>query len=316
MHSNFKIRLVTKVAKLYYEESLLQKEIAKKLHLSQATVSRLLQTAVDQKIVKTSVSVPTGVFSDLEEKIEKKYNLKDVIIADTNTDSSEEILRSIGSAASSYLETVLNKNEVIGISSWSTTLLSTVNSMQPQSNRQNIKVVQILGGMGNPAAETHANHMIKRLANLVNGEAIFLPAPGVTPKGSSPEIYKQDEFVKKAINMFDKVTLALVGIGTMEPSKLLAISGNVFSENELVELKEKGAIGDICLHFFNKDGVPIRTELQERVISMDLDHIKNVDRAVAIAGGKNKVQSIKAALIGQYVNVLITDRYTAKAILA
>lgn len=316
MLSKSKLRLVTKVAQLYYEKGYLQKQIAKELHLSQATISRLLKTANEQNIVKTSVSIPVGVYSDLEEEIEEKFGLKEVVIADAPSKSNnEEILRSIGSAASYYLETTLSKGEVIGISSWSTTLLAMVNAMQPISNVKDTKVVQILGGIGNPAAETHASHLIKRLSSLVNGEAIFLPAPGVTPKGSSPKIYMQDEYVKKAIDMFDQISLTLVGIGTLEPSKLLANSGNVFSEEELNELEENGAIGDICLHFFDKDGSPIETSLNKRVISMSLDQIKGVERSVGIAGGKRKINAIKAALKGNYINVLITDRFTAEGIL-
>jgi len=316
MLSKSKLRLVTKVARLYYENGYLQKQIAEELHLSQATISRLLKTADEQKIVKTSVSIPVGVYSDMEKKIEDKYGIKEVIIADTpSKPDEEEILRSIGSAASYYLETTLSKSEVIGISSWSTTLLAMVDAMQPIKNPKDTKVVQILGGIGNPAAETHASHLIKRLSSLVNGEAIFLPAPGVTPKGSSPEIYMQDEYVRNAIDMFNKISLALVGIGTLEPSKLLANSGNIFSEEELHELEEKGAIGDICLHFFDEQGNPIETSLNKRVISMWLDKIKRVERTVGIAGGKRKVKAIKAALKGNYINVLITDRFTAEDIL-
>ncbi|MDR8389808.1 sugar-binding transcriptional regulator [Aliifodinibius sp. S!AR15-10] len=316
MLSKSKLRLVTKVAQLYYEKGHLQKQIAEELHLSQATISRLLKTADEQNIVKTSVSIPVGVYSDMEEEIEELYGLKEVVIADAPSKANnEEILRSIGSAASYYLETTLSKGETLGISSWSTTLLAMVNAMQPIRNVKDTKVVQILGGIGNPAAETHASHLIKRLSSLVNGEAIFLPAPGVTPKGSSPEIYMQDEYVKKAVEKFNAISLALVGIGTLEPSKLLANSGNVFSEQELNELEKNGAIGDICLHFFDEDGNPIETSLNKRVISMSLDQIKKVERTVGIAGGERKVKAIKAALKGQYINVLITDRHTAENIL-
>jgi len=315
MLSSHKLRLVTKVAQLYYEKEYLQKQIAEELHLSQATISRLLKTANKENIVKTSVSIPTGVYSNLEAQLEEQFNLKEVIIAKASSESNDEILRSIGTAAAYYIETTLSKGEVLGISSWSTTLLAMVNAMQPLSKIQQTKVVQILGGMGNPAAEIHATHLIKRLASLVKGEAIFLPAPGVTPKGSSPKVYMKDGFVKQAINMFDQVSVALVGIGTLEPSRLLANSGNVFTQKELERLEKNGAIGDICLHFFNEQGTPIKTSLNERTISMSLDQIKNIDRSVGIAGGKKKIKAIKAAIKGSFINVLITDNFTAKKIL-
>src|SRR5699024_2899382 len=103
--------------------------------------------------------------------------------------------------------------------------------------------------------------------------------------------------------------------GTLEPSRLLANSGNVFTQKELERLEKNGAIGDICLHFFNEQGTPIKTSLNERTISMSLDQIKNIDRSVGIAGGKKKIKAIKAAIKGSFINVLITDNFTAKKIL-
>src|SRR5699024_9571541 len=214
MLSSHKLRLVTKVAQLYYEKEYLQKQIAEELHLSQATISRLLKTANKENIVKTSVSIPTGVYSNLEAQLEEQFNLKEVIIAKASSESNDEILRSIGTAAAYYIETTLSKGEVLGISSWSTTLLAMVNAMQPLSTIQQTTVVQTYGDMRNPAAVTHGTHLIQRLASLVKGEAIFLPARGVTPKGCSPKVYMKDGFVKQAINMFDQVSVALVGIGT------------------------------------------------------------------------------------------------------
>jgi len=311
MLSQYKLRLVTKVAQLYYEKNYVQKRIADELHLSQATISRLLKLAKEEKIVKTVVTIPSGVYSELESELEKKYGLKEVIIAEASSNSQDEILRSIGSAAAYYLETTLSKGDTIGISSWSSTLLSMVDAMQPLKNLNETKVVQILGGIGNPAAETHASHLIKRLASLVNGEAIFLPAPAVIPPGSKPENYINDEFVKRALNMFNKVNVVLAGIGTLEPSQLLANSGNIFAEDELIELKERGAIGDICLHFFDENGDPIETSLNKRVMSMSLQNIKKVERTIGVAGGKRKVKAIKAAMRGNLINVLITDKFTA-----
>src|SRR5699024_12809137 len=166
MLSKSKLRLITKVAQLYHEKGYLQKQIGEELHLSQATISRLLKTADKQNIVKTSVSIPVGVYSDMEEEIEDRYGLKEVVIADAPSKSNEEILRSIGSAASYYLETTLSESDIIGISSWSTTLLAMVNAMQPISNVKNTKVVQIMGGIGNPAAETHASHIDRKSTRL------------------------------------------------------------------------------------------------------------------------------------------------------
>ena len=58
------------------------------------------------------------------------------------------------------------------------------------------------------------------------------------------------------------------------------------------------------------------TELNDRVISMDLDQLRAVRRVVAVAGGKRKTNAIRGALAGKLVNVLITDLATADRLLA
>jgi DNA-binding transcriptional regulator LsrR (DeoR family) len=89
----------------------------------------------------------------------------------------------------------------------------------------------------------------------------------------------------------------------------------VFSPQELALLQKHGAVGDICLQFFDAAGMPVRNPLGDRVLGITLPQIKKVKRVIALAGGKRKTNAILSALLGRWVNVLITDRYTAKAIL-
>ncbi len=309
------LRLITSVARLYYEQGLGQLEITARLSLSQSTVSRLLKRARDEKIVRTVVSVPSGVYPELEDKLQTKYNLKQAVVADCASDTEETTRREIGTAAAYYLETTLKQNEVVGISSWSETLLAMVDAMHPLSRQTKTQVVQILGGVGNPAAEAHAARLTGRLADLIQGQVTSLPAPGVVGSANSLRVLLEDQFVGKAMALFDRVTLALVGIGAVEPSKLLASSGNVFSAEELNQLRTQGAVGDICLRFFDPSGQPVWTPLNERVIGMTLEQLRQVKRSVGIAGGGRKFEAIRGALRGGWINVLITDRFTAERLL-
>jgi len=122
----------------------------------------------------------------------------------------------------------------------------------------------------------------------------------------------EDPYVQQAMGLFRSLTLALVGIGAVEPSKLLAASGNVFSPRELQSLRDRGAVGDICLRFFDAMGTPITTPLNDRVIAIELADLKRVDRVVGIAGGRRKTEAILGALRGRLINVVITDRATAE----
>ncbi len=110
--------------------------------------------------------------------------------------------------------------------------------------------------------------------------------------------------------------IALVGIGDIEPSKLLTLSGNVFSLEEQEELRGKGAVGDILLRFFDKNGKPVKGPLSNRVVSMSLEQLTRTNRAIAVAGGPRKFKAISGALRGKWINVLVTDRRTAERLLA
>ena len=64
-------------------------------------------------------------------------------------------------------------------------------------------------------------------------------------------------------------------------------------------------------HFIDKDGNPVHTDIDERLISTSLDTLKELNNVIGIAGGKHKTDVISAALKGRYLDILITDEETA-----
>lgn len=309
------LRLMTKISRMYYVDHMKQAEIADQLDISQATTSRLLKRAQDEQIVRINISAPMGTYSDLEIQLEQNYGLKEAIVVES-LDNEQQIMRDLGSAAAYYINNTLKPGEVIGISSWSSSLLHTVDAMMPVSRPIGAQVIQMLGGVGTPSAESNAVHIVSRLAALVQGQSILLPVPAVASSIEMRQLYMQDPFVIETFKKFSSITLALVGIGSLEPSALLASSGNVFSSEELNWLQSKRAVGDICLRYFDQQGRPVQSLYNERVIGMDLEQISKVKRSVAIAGGVPKLAAIRGALIGKHINVLVTDLTTAKALLA
>ena len=307
------LRLMTKVARMYYEHSLNQPEIATQLDLSQATISRLLKRAQQEKIVRITVSAPRGIYTDLEEDLQKAYRLKAAIVVDCEQEDMDEYtLRNLGAAAAFYVESTIRRNEVVGVSSWSASMLATIEAMRPLPRPLGARVVQLHGGVGNPAAEAHANRLLNRLATLLQGEAKFLPAPGIVSSADAVPILLADQFVQETMAHFDSMTLALVGIGALEPSKFIASSGNIFSEAEMRVLCRQGAVGNICLRFYDAAGAPVSTPLNDRVLSMSLDQLRRVKRVIGIAGGRRKFDAIRGALRGNWINVLVTDRFMAE----
>jgi DNA-binding transcriptional regulator LsrR (DeoR family) len=310
------LRLMTRVARLYYEADLKQPEIAARLRLSQPKVSRLLKQAQDEGIVRISVRPPSGANPDLEDALQERFGLREVEVVDISRDDDDEAVRELGAAAAYHVETTVRSGDLIGVSSWSATLLSLVEAMHPVSGVRDVRVVQILGGGGDPAAEGHATHLVRRAADLLHGEGTFLPAPSSVSSPEAREVLLQEPFVQRAMALFDALDVALVGIGGQEPSGLLASSGNVFSTDELQVVRDAGGVGDIGLRYLRADGEPVRSSLDDRVIGIELDQLRRVPRSIGVAGGPGKAAAILAALRGHWINCLVTDRYTAERLLS
>ena len=169
---------MVKVARMYHERGRKQAQIASELHITQARVSRLLRRAADTGIVKTVVSSPAGVHTDLEERLEQRYGLIEAVVVDALSSEERDIAQNLGAAAAVYLESTLLGNEIIGISSWSATLLAAVTSLvghQPGGHRRD----PTRGRGAGTAGADRRQPPPTTFASATGATPIFLPAPGL-----------------------------------------------------------------------------------------------------------------------------------------
>lgn len=314
-YSQAELALITKVSRLYYEQGIKQPAIAARLSLSQSKVSRLLALASELGIVRVSVISPSQVHSHLEVALCEKFGLRDAIVAHVDSDSEDAGLTAIGAAGANYLEATLSTNDKVGISSWSATLLAVVDSMHSRSAKAT-QVIQLQGGVGNAVAQVQATRLTDRLARITGAKPMFLAAPGVVASREVRDGLLQDQYISAVAASWDELTVALLGIGALEPSRLLADSGNTLAGDDLERLKRLGAVGDVCLHFFNQSGAAVPNDLEERAIGISWEKLRSVPRRVGLAGGLRKVDAIAAAARGNWIDVLVTDSITAEALLA
>lgn len=310
-----RLSLLTKVARMYHEQGLRQPEIADRLHISQSRVSRLLKEAVTIGVVRTIVVPPDGVHSDLEEGVRARFGLVDVVIAEYGGSDETSLLASLGATGAAYLETTLSSSDRVGISSWSSTLLATVDSMTSRPSGLANEVVQVIGGVGNPAVQVQATRLTDRFARVTGGVPKFFPAPGIVGSRAARDALLDDPYIQELAGEWKNLTVLLAGIGTLQPSPLLKDSGNAVSEAEMEGLRTLGAVGDVCLRFFDAQGGMVNTELHDRVLGISSDDLLAVPRKVGIAGGSRKFAAIRAAAMGRWIDVLITDVHTATRLL-
>ena len=186
------LHLAVKIAQLYYDSGLTQDDIAQKLRLSRPKVSRLLQEARDAGLVKITVAEMPGLHTELENRLEQKYGLLDVLAVDVSAagstknlagepgaeaeDTYENTARELGAAAAAYLRRTVQDGDTIGLT-WGLTLSAMVDNLTPEKKKQ-ITITQLVGGMGEPAAETHATDLVRRMAMSFGRQSAVDPRAG------------------------------------------------------------------------------------------------------------------------------------------
>ena len=310
------VRLIVKVAHMYAERGLKQPAIATQLKISQARVSRLLKQAVEQGIVRTTVHVPPGIFTELEDELEQRYGLAQVVVVDTGRASDEEVITALGPTTASFLEGAVPGNEVVGISSWSETLLAGVERMRPVQKSGTRLVVQVLGGFGPAGSQAFVTRLTEGLAHACHARPIFLLGPGVVGTPGARQTLLRDPHFAEVVAYYDPLSLVLVGIGSLaRPSRLMRETSAIISAETQEELRRLGAVGDLCLRFFDEDGRPVASSLDARVLGISVEQLKRTPRKVAVAGGARKFAAIRGALRGRWVDTLITDLGVAERLL-
>ena len=173
------------------------------------------------------------------------------MVADAPSGDEKAIISAVGAAAALYLEDVLLGHERIGISSWSETLLAmvTVLTRRPQPVAET--VAQVIGGVGIPEAQVQATRLTEQLAALTGGQPLFLPTPGVVSGKALRDAMLEEPYVAQVVEAWSRLTVLLAGIGSLDPSPLLRRSGNAIAEADQEALRTLGAVGDICLRFFD-----------------------------------------------------------------
>jgi deoxyribonucleoside regulator len=304
-------QLMAKVADLYYLRDLTQQEIADRLGLSRPTVSRLLQRARAEGVVRIEVNPPEESHHDLARELEERFGLREAVVVTGRSESPTLTRRALGQAGARYLDRCLKGREVVGVS-WGTTLNEVIHHVRPRPLRTT--VVPLVGGAGQVAPGVHANDLARRLAQAHGGEVHLLHAPAVVASPEVQEALCSDPGIRRALDLARRAQVALVGVGALVPSSTLVQSG-YFSVRELAALRERGAVGDVCTRPYTRDGLPVDEALQRRIVAVQFEDLRRIPTVVAVAGGLEKAEAILGLLRGDLVDVLVTDHLAARAVL-
>jgi DNA-binding transcriptional regulator LsrR (DeoR family) len=116
----------------------------------------------------------------------------------------------------------------------------------------------------------------------------------------------------QAIELFPKVTMALVAVGSwVPPDSQLFLS---LKPAERETLLARGVCADVAGGLLDSQGHSLQ-DLADRTIGISLEELRVIPQLVVIGGGAKKVDAIHAVLKSQLASVLVTDVGVARAIL-
>jgi len=307
-------RLMIKAAKLYYENDFTQEVIADRLRISRPRVSRLLTEARETGIVQFKVAMMPGIFSDLEREMEARFDLSEAVVIEvSDPESHMTVARELGAAAADYFRRTVHDGDVIGLT-WGETLAHMADNL-PYEKKQNVTVVQMVGGLGDPARDIHATDIVRRITQKLDASMSLIPAPGIVASLETAALLKSERSIEQALQIARQADMVFAGIGAPVAEATYMRDESIITWNELGTLIERGAVGDIGLHFFDEHGCLVPLELNERIIGVGLETFRDLARVIGIAGGAEKRPAILGALRGRLVKTLITDLQTAQHLL-
>ena len=133
----------------------------------------------------------------------------------------------------------------------------------------------------------------------------------------------RDPEIRRIYEAAQDVDIALVGIGMIAEQTpgfcSLAESYGV----RVRRLRQLGVVGEIDYQPFNAGGTPVNEPelraLMRRILSVEAGRLQALSRrrdrrVIALAGGRAKIEAVRGALRGRFMDVLVTDDTVASAL--
>jgi DNA-binding transcriptional regulator LsrR (DeoR family) len=306
--------LALQVARLFFDRGMTRIEIAAQLGISRFRVARLLDGALAEGLVRVEYRDLPMEDRDVARRLEERFGVSlCAVAADGPTTTAE----AVAGLAGSLLDGLIGQGETVGIA-WGSTLAAVVAAVPPRHD-PSIRVVQLAGSSSRLVGGRDAGELTRGLADRLGATHDAIYAPAVVGSAVVREALVRTPEVADAVGRFGDISLAVVGIGAITadevaPASSLLRSG-ALDPSDVRRMVDLGAVGELVIHPFDRDGRFVDAGLADRAIAIGIDRLRAIDRVVAVAWGADKAMAIRGALRTGVVDMLVTDVRTAAAVL-
>src|SRR3989454_456027 len=295
------LRLMVRCLELYYRQARPQKEIARALGVSAATVSRLLKRAYDEGFVRVELALPRG--EELEAALSEAFGLREAVVvaAGGRGDLKEEL----GAAAAAYFEKIASNGIRVGLSC-GFTLYQTIRQLRERRFRD-LALYPLSGESTLKMVDLSPNTLVGMMAAKYRPHVSAYALP-VQHLLSLREIERErrrllrDPEIRSIYEAAQTVDIVLVGIGMIAEQTpgfcSLAESYGV----SVKRLRQLGVVGEINYQPFDAGGrIVDRPELRvlmHRILSVEGSRLQTLSRrpdrhVVAVARGRAELDAVR-----------------------
>lgn len=304
--------LMTSIARLYYLDGMGQTEIAAIYGVSRSTVSRMLTAARERGIVRISVDEYDPRDGELERRLIERFGLKRAIVVRGVSGGWAANRRAVGHFAAKTVAEWLTHEKRIGVTG-GRTLGELVRNLPRMTGTSGVEVVQLMGQVAGTPGQNEGSEIGRDLARRLNGSFYAINAPVFMPDRATLDAISAHDQIKSVTRLFPDVTLAFVGVGAVDDS--MFVDNNVFSKEDLNDMREKGAVAEVCGRFVDSIGHEVDLRTNDRILSIDIHTLRMVDDVVAVTSGESRGSAVRAIFDGGIASGIITDDACARAVL-
>jgi DNA-binding transcriptional regulator LsrR (DeoR family) len=304
-----RLALAALVARRFYLADRSQVEIAEELQLSRFQVARLLDMARANGIVHVEIHDPGGIDVELSRQVQVAFNLQHSIVINAPEDDDALLRQYLGKVCAGLLSDIIMPADVLGIG-WARTVLAMRVAL---THLAPCTVVQLTGSLMPPGVDESSVELVRAVGRMANGPAYYYFAPMVVGDAKTAAALRQHADIIRATNLFDSVTKAVVGVGGWVPPH--SMLWDAITPDERQELTSLGTRADVSGVLLDGAGAPIDSLFCDRVIGISAAEMRRIPEVIAIAYGPEKAPAVRSAILGGYVNSLVTHVSLAQRLL-
>ncbi|WP_018135023.1 sugar-binding transcriptional regulator [Acaricomes phytoseiuli] len=306
--------LLARIGREYYLENQSKVDIARGHGLSRFQVARYLDEARAEGIVNIEVRAPRQAARIDPEQLASSLGVRRTVVvrtlsgAATRPSAEAEQRDLLARAVAQELMTSARPGMTLGVS-WSRTLdlaARHITALPP------CEVVQLAGALPQAGAAGQLG-LVQSLGRYTGGPVWPLWAPLVVESAEIAAGLRRQPEISDALDKAASLDIAAVAIGAWGPA--LSTVWERVDNPVRQQALDAGAVAETSGRLIDAQGDPVRGELDERVLAVELEQLARTPEVLAVAQGEARAAAVLAAIAAGVVNTLIIDEALAVELL-